>query len=97
MRGHCIGQPADYRGLVNITVKGSQIVWIEWPDTSDDLSERIAFDRVDAAICVLPESSYCVIHDTFPPHPRLRATVGCDVYFRSSSFGNHYLRISVVL
>ena len=42
-----------------------QIVGTERPDTSYDLPESITFDRVDAVICVLPESSYCVVHDTF--------------------------------
>ena len=61
--GYSIGQPLGYSWFVIIIFEIVQIVGVQWSDAAYDFSKRIAFDRVNLAVGMLPKSFYS-IHNT---------------------------------
>ena len=58
MFGYSSFQPCDYGRLVIVIVQVSQVTTRQWPDTTYNFPECGVFDGIDAAVGVLPESSY---------------------------------------
>jgi len=84
------GRSIDCRRFLGARVKVLQIVGIERPVTSDHLYERATFDNRDTVVRVPPESSYCVVHNTFGLKFLPRSIVGCDVTLRSDIIDNRW-------
>lgn len=66
MLGYCLCQPSGYGGLVIVIIEVVQVIRILRSDTTDDFSERIAFDSVNFAVRILPKSFYRS-HNVSPP------------------------------
>ena len=81
MSGECVLDPSGYGRFVIVIVEVVQVVRVQRSDAAYDLSERIAFDGVNLAVRMPPESSYRV-HGACAPKFSLALAIAINSPFK---------------